>query len=108
MAEMKKYFIVLLVLAGGSVFAQEKKEKVAWKLSLDPVEVVANRKFKDIGISKTEVDSLILRESVVNSLADILSQSTSLFIKNYGRGTLATVSFPGNRPVAHAKYCGTG
>ncbi len=98
MAEMKKYFIVLLVLAGGSVFAQEKKEKVAWKLSLDPVEVVANRKFKDIGISKTEVDSLILRESVVNSLADILSQSTSLFIKNYGRGTLATVSFRGTAP----------
>lgn len=83
---MKRYlllFVCLVLFLAG--FAQEK-DKVAWRLKLDQVDVTAQRRFQDIGTTRTEIDTMVLRENVVNSLADILSQSTSVFIKNYGRG----------------------
>ena len=95
---MKRYlllFVCLVLFLAG--FAQEK-DKVAWRLKLDQVDVTAQRRFQDIGTTRTEIDTMVLRENVVNSLADILSQSTSVFIKNYGRGTLATASFRGTAP----------
>lgn len=90
-------FIVLCIFCLLELRGQEK-EKTTWQLKLNQVDVTAQRKFRDIGTTKTNIDTVILRESVVNSIADILSQSTSIFIKNYGRGTLATASFRGTAP----------
>ena len=60
--------------------------------------IVYDRNLKDIGVTKTRLDSVALRNNVTNSLADILSQSTSIFIKSYGRATLASASFRGTAP----------
>lgn len=95
---MNRYFIIgvllLFVLRG---YTQEEDKKI-WKINLDQVEVSGQRKFEDVGATKTKIDTVVLRESVTNSLADVLSQSTSVFIKNYGRGTQATASFRGTAP----------
>ena len=50
---------------------------------------------KDIGVQKTVFDSLVLKENIALSMADVLTFNSSIFVKNYGRATLSTVSFRG-------------
>lgn len=65
---------------------------------LNSITISAKRKLSDMGVTKTELDSLVLLENISNSLADVLSQKTPVFIKSYGRGTVATASFRGTSP----------
>ncbi|MDR0661177.1 MAG: TonB-dependent receptor [Prevotellaceae bacterium] len=60
--------------------------------------VILGRKLSDIGITKTELDTVILRDNLSNSFAEILSQNTPIFIKSYGRATMASASFRGTAP----------
>jgi len=50
------------------------------------------------GMTKTDVDSTVLQNKLSHSLSDLLSENTSVFIKNHGRGALATASFRGSSP----------
>jgi iron complex outermembrane receptor protein len=50
------------------------------------------------GMKQTNVDSMVLRNKVSLSLSDLLSENTSVFIRNHGRGALATASFRGTSP----------
>ena len=47
--------------------------------------VVTGRRLADIGVTKMNLDSVALRQNVTNSLGDLLSQSTPIFIKSYGQ-----------------------
>lgn len=47
------------------------------------------------GMRETTIDSLILQQRALHSLSDLLSGNTTVFIKNHGRGALATASFRG-------------
>lgn len=62
------------------------------------VVTVSGRKLSEMGTTRTQLDSSALRENVIHSMADVLAQNTSIFIKSYGRGTLATASFRGTAP----------
>lgn len=64
-------------------------------IDIDSVAVIGLRPMDDIGIQKTVFSEKILREDVTFSIADMLSKSSPAFIKSYGRGTMATVSFRG-------------
>ncbi len=61
------------------------------------VEVTANKFFEKetAGMKESVIDTVILREKATLSLSDLLSENTPVFIKNYGRGALATASFRG-------------
>lgn len=76
------------------VSAQELRHDVM----LDDVLVVSKRRMKDVGVEKTVLDTLALRENVSLSMADILSKNSTLFIKSYGRATEATAEFRGTSP----------
>ncbi len=65
---------------------------------LDSIRITADRVLKDMGIQKTVLDTLALRESISGSLASVLTQNSTLFIKSYGRATLSTASFRGTAP----------
>ena len=67
-------------------------------LKLSTVEVTAHRPLKEIGLTKSTVDSAALKEAVSLSMADILAYNTAIYVKNYGRATLSTVSFRGTSP----------
>lgn len=67
-------------------------------VEIGSVSVYGQRSLKDIGVQQTRLDSVMLRENITNSLADVLSQNTGIFIKSYGRATLATASFRGTAP----------
>lgn len=65
---------------------------------LDEVVVRANRPLSEIGVQKTVFDSVALKQSIAQSMADVLSYNSALFVKKYGRATLSTVSFRGTSP----------
>ena len=63
-----------------------------------PEVTVIGRPMKEIGIQQTRFDSTMLKENIANSMADILTFNSSIFVKNHGRATLSTVSFRGTSP----------
>ncbi len=65
---------------------------------LDSIRIVAQRRLRDMGVQKTSVDSAGLRNDITGSLAQVLSQNSTVFIKSYGRATLSTASFRGTSP----------
>lgn len=74
---------------------------------LDEVVVWARRPMKDIGTTKTPLDSAMLKENVSLSMADVLAFNSSIYIKSYGRSTLSTVAFRGTS-AGHTKVSWNG
>ena len=46
-------------------------------------------------MKKSKIDSIVLKEKANASLSELLSENTTIFIKEHGRGALATASFRG-------------
>lgn len=67
-------------------------------VGLRPVQVTSSR-VADVGANVSRIDTFALRENVALSLADILGFNSSVFVKNYGRATLSTISFRGTSPT---------
>lgn len=65
---------------------------------LKNIDVWGTRPLRDTGVERTVFDSLALKENIAQSMADILTFNSSVFVKNYGRATLSTVSFRGTSP----------
>ncbi|MCH5219289.1 MAG: TonB-dependent receptor plug domain-containing protein [Muribaculaceae bacterium] len=65
---------------------------------LKNIDVWGTRPLRDTGVQRTVFDSLALKQNVALSMADILAFNSSVFVKNYGRATLSTVSFRGTSP----------
>ena len=85
---------MLIALFPLSLLAQE----VEWHKRLHAipeVTVYGKRPLKEIGTQQTKFDSVVLKESVALSMADVLTFNSSIFVKNYGRATLSTVAFRG-------------
>lgn len=64
----------------------------------DEITVVGSRPIHEVGINKTVIDSVALKENIALSMADILSFNSSIYVKSYGRASLSTVSFRGTSP----------
>lgn len=69
-----------------------------WDIELDELDIVSDRPMKEAGIVKTRIDSMALRGSIAQSLADVLSKNSTLFVKSYGRATESTAEFRGTSP----------
>ena len=93
---VKRLFAAVVLVAGAGMAATgQSSERMK---SLREVVVWGNRPMKDIGVQKTEFDSLALKETVALSMADVLTFNSSVFVKSYGRATLSTVAFRGTSP----------
>ncbi|MCH5232683.1 MAG: TonB-dependent receptor [Muribaculaceae bacterium] len=92
-----KYFKIALIIINILYFRIDALAKDNTK-HLDEVVVTARRPMKEIGVEKTEFDSLALKENIALSMADILTYNSSVYVKNYGRATLSTVAFRGTSP----------
>ena len=84
--------IIASLFAVAAVTAQERH------YDIESVDILGNRSIKEIGIQQTELDSLILKENIALSMADVLTFNSSIFVKSYGRATLSTVAFRGTSP----------
>jgi len=92
----------------GILFAQEP-DSVQYSMEIGEVTIKYRPPIKlgDIGVNGRKIDSVALRESISVSLADLLSRSSSVFVKSYGRATLSTVSFRGASP-SHTQVAWNG
>ena len=91
---MKRLHLILLLLIS-PIFAMSQDDDIKWYLNLPEIPIYAERPIKEIGIQQTKFDSIVLNENIALSVADILTFNSSIFVKNYGRATLSTVSFRG-------------
>ena len=92
---MKKLHLILVLILS-SVFANaQENDDIKWYLNLPEISIYAERPIKEIGVQQTKMDSIVLKENIALSVADVLTFNSSIFVKNYGRATLSTVSFRG-------------
>jgi iron complex outermembrane receptor protein len=87
--------IVVLVLP---LTVSGQNDRVAYQLELDNVNVEGKRPLKLTGLQLTQLDSLVLRDNISQSMADILTQKATVFVKSYGRATQSTAEFRGTSP----------
>jgi iron complex outermembrane receptor protein len=87
---MKPDWFVLCVMFTLSAAAQDTVVK------LSPVQVSAPRIEQfSASLSMITIDSLALKSYQLSDLPDMLSSETPVYIKSYGQGSLATISFRG-------------
>ena len=92
---MKKIHLISILILS-SVFANaQENDDIRWYLNLPEISIYAERPIKEIGVQQTKMDSIVLKENIALSVADVLTFNSSIFVKNYGRATLSTVSFRG-------------
>ena len=91
---MKRLIIGLVFFAPGLLMAQ----RLSKGLHIPEVTIYGKRPMKDIGVQKTQMDSVVLKENIALSMADVLTFNSSIFVKSYGRATLSTVAFRGTSP----------
>ena len=94
--------IVAMLLVGIGSWAQD----VARRVDIEQVQVTT-RSLRESGMQTTRIDSTLLRESPSFSLAEVLAQNSTIFVKSYGRGTLSTPSLRGTSS-SHTKVLWNG
>ena len=99
---MKKYILFLAIsLLCHSLLNAQKVPSKEWStkgFSLREITVYGERPMKEIGAQLTKFDSVVLKENIALSMADVLTFNSPIFVKSYGRATLSTVSFRGTSP----------
>lgn len=98
---MKRLQLILYIVLSTSVaFAQEEvtKDWATRGIHIREIDVYGQRPMKEIGTQQTKIDSIVLKENIALSMADVLTFNSSIFVKSYGRATLSTVAFRGTSP----------
>ncbi|MEG2370561.1 MAG: TonB-dependent receptor [Alistipes sp.] len=97
----RMFLLVSMLCAVTAVMAATpapQNDSIARTLAIEQVDIAARRPLSRIGVQRTVLDTIALRENITSSLADVLSANSTVFIKSYGRATLATASFRGTSP----------
>ena len=103
----KRIAIFMLLLVPALLRAQSNESPrdtgaASWRekgvVTIREVPVWGQRPMKGIGVQQTRLDSAILKENIALSIADVLAFNSPIFVKQYGRATLSTVSFRGTGP----------
>jgi iron complex outermembrane receptor protein len=91
------FILFTIFLVHQNLFSQPFSDSI---YNIQQIEVTAQHIFKkeEAGMKETKIDSTILTEKANLSLSDVLAENTSVFIKNHGRGAMATASFRGTAP----------
>lgn len=93
---MKRGLSIILLFLLPLIMVAQQEEGMSKKIyHINEAQVYADRPMKEIGVQKTSLDSIKLKENIALSIADVLTFNSSIFVKNYGRATLSTVAFRG-------------
>ena len=93
--------VLLALLSSVPAMAESDGDAPEWLrkgVHIPDITVYGRRPMKEIGVQQTKFDSLMLKENVALSMADVLTFNSSVFVKSYGRATLSTVAFRGTSP----------
>ncbi|MBQ2394429.1 MAG: hypothetical protein II307_01545, partial [Alistipes sp.] len=66
------------------MWAQDEPRRT---IPIKEVTVYGRRPMKEIGVQQTKFDSVVLKENIALSIADVLTFNSSIFVKSYGRAT---------------------
>lgn len=83
--------ITFLLVSNMIVNAQKLNDTI----SLKEVKVIGQKKLEEAGMMVTHVDTMVLQMVKTQTISELLSSYTPVFIKSYGRGSEATASFRG-------------
>ena len=104
----KSVAIIALLLFPALLRAQSDRSETgaaSWRekgvVTIREVPVWGRRPMKSIGVQETRLDSLILKENIALSIADVLTFNSPIFVKQYGRATLRPYRSAA-RALAHA------
>lgn len=67
-------------------------------VEMEEIVVQGARSLRDIGVQKSVLNEVVLKESLAASMAEVLAQNSTIFIKSSGRATLSTASIRGTAP----------
>ncbi|MBQ7297880.1 MAG: TonB-dependent receptor plug domain-containing protein, partial [Alistipes sp.] len=98
---MKRLLFILCTALIPCVAASQETNMRDWAkrgIHIKEVTVYGGQPMKEIGTQQTKFDSVVLKENIALSMADVLTFNSSIFVKNYGRATLSTVAFRGTSP----------
>jgi len=73
-------------------------QKLTDTISIREVKVIGKQPIEEAGTMTTHIDTLVLQMLKTQTLSELLSSYTPVFIKSYGRGSAATASFRGTAP----------
>ena len=73
-------------------------ERPARTIDIEAIDVIGHRPMKKIGTQETQITYRVLHDNIASQMADALKFGSSVFVKEYGRATLSTVSFRGTSP----------
>ena len=69
-------------------------------IDIEEVRILGNEPFQNetAGQKDLKIDSLVFQDKINSSLSELLAENTTIYIKEHGRGALATASFRGTAP----------
>jgi iron complex outermembrane receptor protein len=91
-----KFAVIFLILWGFNTIAFSQVLE-SDTLNLESIIIYHSKVGADTrpGLKSISIDSMLIKEKINLSLADLLIENSPIFIKTYGRGASATVSFRG-------------
>ena len=95
---MKKLFVTLLCLFVSLGFLRAQEADSLRTIEVEEIVVRSERSLRDIGVQKSIMSEAVLKENLSASMAEILAQNSTVFIKSSGRATLSTASLRGSAP----------
>lgn len=102
MSAKKNILIECKILLCGLFLIAFSEEMAAQKLSdtirIQEVQVFGKRKIEEAGSMVSHIDTLSLQMMKTQTISELLSSYSPVFIKSYGRGSTATASFRGTAP----------
>ncbi|MEI6274887.1 MAG: TonB-dependent receptor [Prolixibacteraceae bacterium] len=105
---MKLYPLVLVTICMFASLAKPgKAQSLKDTVRLESIQINGIRITRNFNETRSEIDSISLAKSGTARLSELLSQNTPIFIKEYGRGAMATASFRGTAP-SHTKVSWNG
>ena len=76
-------------------------------LMLKSVLIEGKKSSRNFNENRSEIDTIAMSNSGTVRLSELISQNTPIFVKEYGRGAMATASFRGTAP-SHTKVTWNG
>lgn len=95
---MKRLIVTLLCLCVSFGLSWAQKSDSLRTIEVEEIVVRSTRSLRDIGVQKSIMSEVVLKENLAASMAEILAQNSTVFIKSSGRATLATASLRGTAP----------
>lgn len=92
---VKSIFAIIFLLL---ITINLEAQKLTDTISIEEVSVFGRKTIQEAGTMTTRIDTLVLQMLKTQTISELLSSYTPVFIKSYGRGSTATASFRGTAP----------